>query len=89
LVPRSGSNTVMRVDLVAEQLDPDRGLVFVRREDVDDVAAGPERAAVEVLVVALVLDLDQLRRMSWRFDGAALLEQQQHALVGFAREPRP
>ena len=34
-------------------------VLLVRREDLDDVAAHAERAAVEVDVVALVLDVDE------------------------------
>jgi hypothetical protein len=36
------------LDLVAEELDADRGVVLVGREDLDHVAAHPEGAAVEV-----------------------------------------
>ena len=46
------------LDLVAEELDADRGLL-VDREDLEGVAADPERAAGERHVVAGVLDLDQ------------------------------
>ena len=48
-----------RLDLVAEELDAHRA-VGVRREDVDDVAAHAERAAREVEVVAVVLDVDEV-----------------------------
>src|SRR5262249_53386655 len=54
-----------RVDLfdgfdgVAEELDADGGLLLVCREDLDDVAADAEGAAVEVDVVSLVLDVDE------------------------------
>ena len=72
------------VDLVAEQLDaqPD---VLVRRVDLDDVAAGPEGAAAEVVVVAFVLDLDQLAQQRLAADRLAALERQQHAVVGLRR----
>ena len=49
-----------RLDRVAEELDAHRARFLVRREDLDDVAAHAERAAVKVEVVALVLDVDQL-----------------------------
>ena len=49
-----------RLDLVAEELDADGRLLLVRGEDLDDVAAHAERAAVEVDVVSLVLDVDEL-----------------------------
>ena len=45
-------------DVVAEEPDPQRP-VRVRREDVEHVAAHTERAAHEVVVVAVVLDVDE------------------------------
>jgi hypothetical protein len=61
--PVSGCSVVQLLDLVAEHLDPDRQLL-VDRDDLDGVAADPERAAGEGHVVAGVLDVDQ-RRSSW------------------------
>ena len=49
-----------RFDVVAEKLDAYRGLVLVRGEDLDHVAAYPERPSVKVDVVPLVLDVDEL-----------------------------
>ena len=72
------------VDLVAEQLDPQPD-VLVRRVDLDDVAAGPEGAAAEVVVVAFVLDLDQAAQQRLAGDRLAALERQQHAVVGLRR----
>ena len=46
------------LDLVAEELDPDR-VLLVDREDLEGVAADPEGAAGEGHVVAGVLDLDE------------------------------
>jgi hypothetical protein len=46
------------LDLVAEELDPDRELL-VDREHLEGVPADPERAPREAHVVAGVLDLDQ------------------------------
>ena len=46
------------LDLVAEELDP-HGQLLVHREDLDDVAAHPERATGERQIVARVLDVDQ------------------------------
>ena len=48
-----------RLDLVAEELDADGAVLLVGREDLDGVAAHAEGAAVEVDVVALVLDVDE------------------------------
>ncbi len=48
-----------RFDLVAPPADPDGGLGLVGGEDLDDVAAHAEGAAVKVDVVALVLHVDE------------------------------
>ena len=58
-LPRSGSTS-----LIASISSPKNSmriarLLLVRREDLDDVAAHAEGAAVEVDVVALVLDVDE------------------------------
>ncbi len=50
-----------RLDLVVEQLDAQRELRMLGREDVDRVAAHAERAAPELGLVAGVLHADQLR----------------------------
>ena len=57
--PVSGWRLVERLDLIAEHLDADREL-FIDRDDLDRVAAHPERAAREVDVVALVLHRHEL-----------------------------
>ncbi len=72
------------VDLVAEQLDA-QALLFVRRIDLDDVAADAEGAAAEVVVVALVLNLHQLAQHLIAADALSALERQQHAVVGLGR----
>ncbi len=72
---------VQRLDLVAEELDAHRAALFVGREDLDDVAAHAEGAAMEVVVVALVLDVDQLAQHAVALDGLALLEKRQHLEV--------
>jgi hypothetical protein len=51
---------LQRLDLVVEQLDADRQLAVFGREDVDGVAAHPERPAREVLLVAVYC-----MRISW------------------------
>ncbi len=61
------------LDLVAEHLDPDRELL-VHREDLDGVAADPERAAGERQVVAGVLDVDELAQQLVALDLVADLE---------------
>ena len=73
-----------RVHVVAEQLDAQSSL-FVRRVHLDDVAADAERAAAEIVVVALVLNLDQLAQDLFAGDALSALERQQHAVVGLRR----
>ena len=74
-----------RLDLVAEELDAQRPLLLVGRKDLDHVAAHPEGAAVEVEVVALVLDLDQLAQQRVAVDALAALEEHQHVEVRLGR----
>ena len=84
-MPRSGIDLADRLDLVAEELDADRGLVLVRREDLDHVAAHAERAAVEVDVVALVLDVDELPEQLVAPELLALLQIDEQAVVALGR----
>ncbi len=72
------------VDVVAEQADAQRRLL-VRRIDLDDVAAHAEGAAPELVVVALVLDLDQLAQNLVAVHALAPLERQDHAVIGIRR----
>jgi hypothetical protein len=48
-----------RLELVAEELEPDHAVLLVGGEDLDHVAARAERPAAEVEVVARVLHLGQ------------------------------
>ncbi len=73
-----------RVDFIAPELDAIR-VIVVGGEDLDHVAAHAESAALEVIVVALVEDLDQLREDLLARDLLALFEHQEHAVVGFGR----
>ena len=49
-----------RLDLVAEQRDAPGAVLVMRGEQLDRVAAHPEIAAEEAVVVAPVLQLDKL-----------------------------
>ncbi len=49
-----------RLDLVAKKFNADGPLLFIRGEDLHRVAAHPEGAAMEIDVVAAVLDFHQL-----------------------------
>ncbi len=59
VLPRSGSIDGDLIDLVAEELDAQRAILLEGGEDLDDVAAHAEGAAVKVDVVALVLQIDE------------------------------
>ena len=72
------------VDLVAEEPDAQRRFL-VRRIHLDDVAAHAERAAAELVIVALVLDLDELAQDLVAIHPLAALERQQHAVVRLGR----
>ena len=72
------------VDLVAEQPDAQRQL-FVRRIDLDDVAAHPEGAARELVIVALVLDFDELAQDLIAIDALPFLERQHQAVIRLRR----
>ena len=56
-----------------------------RRIDLDDVAADAERAAGELVIVPLVLNLHQLPENLIAIDPLAALERQHHAVVGLRR----
>ncbi len=72
------------VHLVAEELDPQR-LIFVGRVDLDDVATDPEHAAVELVVVPLVLDFDEFSQDLLAIDALSALERQHHAVIRLGR----
>src|SRR6266436_4871056 len=68
------------VDLVSEQLDP-QSLFLVGQIHLDDVAPHPKRAAAEVVVVAFVLNFDELAEHLFPGNALAALERQQHAVI--------
>ncbi len=72
------------VHLVPEEPDP-QPLLLVRQIDLDDVSAHAKRAATELGVVALVLNLHQLAEHLLAADPLPALERQQHAVIGFGR----
>ena len=72
------------VDLVAEQLDAKRG-VLIRRTDLDDVAADPEGAARELVIVPFVLDLDELPQDLIAVDPLPTLQRQHHPVIRLGR----
>ena len=77
-----GIDPVDGLDVVAEQLDPDRHRLLVGREDLDHVAPHPERPPMEIVVVALVLHGHQAADDVVAIGPVALREGQVHTLVG-------
>ena len=73
------------LDLVAEEGDPPGHVLIVRREDLQAVAAHPEIAAGEGLVVALVLQRDELADDLALVDALALLQVEGHRRIGLDR----
>jgi hypothetical protein len=72
------------VDLIAEQVDPDR-VLFVRGEHLDGVAAHPERAASEIVVVPFVLNLHELSQDLLTPDPLPPRQRQQHPVIRLGR----
>ena len=72
------------LDFVAPQFDA-KGEVVVGGIDLDDVAAHAKRAALEIVIVAVVEDVDQARHDLLARDLLAFFEHEQHAVVGFGR----
>ena len=73
-----------RFDFVSPQLDAIRHVV-IGGENFDDVAAHAKRAAPEISVSALVENFDQLAGNVLALDLLALLQEKQHAVIGFGR----
>ena len=70
------------LQLVAEERQPPGAVVKVRREHLDGVAAHPEGTARERLVVALVLQRDEVCQQLALGDALADLELEGHGGVG-------
>ena len=83
-----------RVDLaqdlhrVPEELDAHRTLVFIGGEDVHHVSPHAEGAAVEIVIVPGVLELDQSIQELLPQQGLSLLDEQEHPMV-VLRRPNP
>ena len=80
----SWSTSATDFDLVAEELDA-HGVVGVRREDVEHVAPHSEVPPLEFVVVAVVLDLDQVADQLVPVVRLALAEEHRHARVVLGR----
>ncbi len=70
---------------VAEELDADRPRLLVGGEDLHHVAPHPEGAAVEVVVAALVLHVDQLAQHDVALDPGLAVEEDEHVEVARRR----
>ena len=77
-------HVVQRLDLVAEELDA-HGELLIRRDDLDGVAAHPERAAGERHVVAGVLHVDQQPQQPVAWHLVADLQLDRAVQVGLRR----
>ncbi|OPY89290.1 MAG: hypothetical protein A4E73_03119 [Syntrophaceae bacterium PtaU1.Bin231] len=74
-----------RLDRVAEELDAQGPLFLVGRKDLDHVPADAEGAAVEVDVVAFVLNLDEAPQHLVALDLRSFFEEEPHAAVFLRR----
>ena len=85
LLPPQGIDDGDRLDRIAEELHPDRPLLFIGRKDLHDVPPDAEGPPVEVDVVPLVLDLDEAGEDRIPRDLHPLFEQEEHPVVGLRR----
>src|SRR5690606_510874 len=74
-----------RFQLIAEELNADDLVFFIDGKDVQHVAAHTVRAALQVEIIACVMDIDQLLDGVLARQRHALLGVQQGALVGLRR----
>ena len=73
------------LDIVAEERHAPRGIVIMRREDFERIAAHAEIAALERGIVTLVLQRDELAHDLALIDHLALLEVEDHRRIGLDR----
>ncbi len=85
LFPRQRVELGDLLDLVAEEADPPGHIFIVRGEDFEAVAAHAEIAARERLVVALVLECDELADDLAVVDALPFLEVEDHRRIGLDR----
>ena len=85
LLPGERIELLDALDLVAEQVHAPGAVLVVRREDIERVAAHPERAAIEIVLRALVLQRHQIGDELALVDALAALERERHRRIGFHR----
>ena len=83
--PVSGSNSLDRLQLLAEEGEPPGAVLEVRRPELERIAADPEGAALEGVVVAAVLLLDEVGDHPALVVGLAGDEVLGHRAVGLDR----
>ena len=76
---------VDRFHFVAEQRHAPGAILIVRRENLDGVAAHPERAAIEIAGGALVLQRHQIGEQGALIEPLALLKRERHRRIGLDR----
>ena len=74
-----------RFDFVAEQRHAPGAILIVRGENLDRIAADPERAAIEIAGGALVLQCDQVGQQCALIEPLALLERERHRRISLDR----
>ena len=74
-----------RVDHVTEQFDPHGHRVIRSRKNLDDVAAGTEGSAVEIYIVAGILNLDQFSQNLLPPNLHAFFEEYHHFVIDLRR----
>jgi hypothetical protein len=92
--PVSGSKKAQAVDAVIEQFHPYRFALGLRRKDVDDIAAHPIGALLQIDFVARVLHVGQTPQQLALLEHIAARHVQHHAQVRLRdrpsrRSPRP
>src|SRR4029077_10112136 len=85
LLPGERIELLDRLDLVAEPVYAPGAVRVERWEDVERVTAHAERAAVEIVLRALVLQRDQIGDQLALVDALALLERERHRRIGLDR----
>ena len=85
LLAGQGVELLDRLDLVAEQADAPGAVLLVDGEDLDRVAALAEHAALEIDVVALVLQRDQVGPQLGLVDLVPDLQVEGHGRIGLDR----
>ncbi len=74
-----------RFNLIAEKFDPDRTILFVRREDLNHIAPNPEGAPVKIDIVPFILNLHQFRKDFLSRYRHPLFQKEEHPVIRLRR----